>query len=81
MVNTAHSNMVMYKMVEDTIPHLRDEKPLVLLSGYAKKEFGKWFKPYRKQLLVTTVEELVARLELPSNDPETLDGNKKLYDT
>ena len=75
-VNTAHSNMAMYKMVKDTI---RDEKALVLLSGYVKKEFGKRFKPYRKELLITTVKELFARLELPSNDPGILYGNKKFF--
>ena len=78
-VNTAHSNMAMYKIVQDTVPFLDGQKALVLLSGYAKKEFGRWFRPYRAHLLVVTVEQLLERMELAAGDPQAIEGNKKFF--
>ena len=54
-----HSNMALKRLVEAAAPKLKKIKQLIVLSSPAKEEYGSYFAPYSRNLLLATVEEIL----------------------
>ena len=62
---TTHANLSLYRIVQEVIPILAEEKKLIVLSGMAKDEYRDHFQEYSDHLLLATVEELLVEGRQP----------------